>query len=395
MISKKMKKSLDSAVSIRDIFEEGKRLAGIYGAENVYNFSIGNPSVLPPAIVNESMIDILKNEPPMALHSYPSNAGHQEAREAVAHFLNDKFKVPYGFEDIIITSGAAAALALISNTVLDQGDEVIVFAPYFWEYKNYVECAYGKVVEAACDSRSLQPDEATFRAAFSENTQLVFINTPNNPTGAVYSEASIQMVARVMEEMQEKYGHPIYLVADEPYRQLAYGDITVPYLPDYYKNTMVVYSYSKTLSIPGMRIGYIAMTPGMADLEDMRSGLVASIRYMGFVCAPSLQQKILPKVVDKVVDISIYQKNRDLLYDNLTSMGYECVHPDGAFYLFVRSLDENDEKFCEKAKEERILMAPGSAFSQKGYVRISYCVSEETIKNSLPGFKHLMDCYKK
>lgn len=395
MISEKMRKSLEHGGSVRDIFEEGKKMAAIYGAENVYNFTIGNPSVKTPAIVNETMKDILDHEDSFALHGYPSNIGHVETREAVAGYLKKNFQVEYTMEDIVITSGAAAALSLLCNTVLDQDDEVITMAPYFWEYKNYVECAYGKLVEAQCDQKSLQPDEHNFRQAFSEKTKMVFLNTPNNPTGAVYTEESIQMIVHVMEEMQNKYGHPIYLIADEPYRQLVYSGATVPYLPHFYQNTAVVYSYSKTLSIPGARVGYIALTPGMEGHDELRAGIVASIRYMGFVCAPSLQQKMLAKIVDQCVDIKVYEKNRDLLYEALKKIGYDCIHPDGAFYLFVRSLEEDDEAFCARAKEERILMAPGSAFSGKGFVRISYCVSEDTIKNSLPGFQNLYNSYQK
>ena len=355
MISKRLRESLDSSICIRDIFEEGKKLAAIYGAENIFNFTIGNPSVEPPAAVNEALKEIIDTEKPLALHGYPANVGHPEVRNHIANYLNGKYDCNYTEQGIIMTSGAAAAIVVIANTLLDDGDEVVTFAPYFWEYKSYVETMYGKLVPALCNMETLQPDPETFEAALSPKTRFVLINTPNNPTGAVYTEESIRMVTDILKKKQEEYGHPIYLVSDEPYRKLAY-DIEVPYLTHYYENTIVVYSYSKALSIPGERIGYIAMEP--------------------------------------CVDISIYQETRDILYNALTEIGYTCIHPDGAFYLFVKALEEDDTKFCERAKEEKILMAPGTAFYGPGWVRVSYCVPAEVAKRSIPAFQRLYDKYQ-
>lgn len=394
MIAKRLRESLDSSICIRDIFEEGKKLAEVYGAENIYNFSIGNPSVEPPAIVNQAMKDILDQEAPLALHGYPANVGHPEVRRHVAQYLNGKYGCNYNEQGIIMTSGAASALAMLCNTLLDAGDEVVTFAPYFWEYKSYVETFYGKLVPAQCNMETLQPDPETLKAALSEKTKFVLINTPNNPTGAVYTPESLRQVAQILEEKQKEYGHPIYLVSDEPYRKLAYG-IEVPYLTDYYRNTIVVYSYSKALSIPGERIGYVAMQPDIDDFTDMVAGLTASMRYLGYVNAPSLQQKMLLKCVDASVDISIYEETRNILYDGLTQMGYTCIHPDGAFYLFMKAPEEDDAHFCEVAKEERILMAPGTAFYGPGWVRISYCVPAAVAERSLPGFKRLLERYQK
>lgn len=394
MIAKRLRESLDSSICIRDIFEEGKKLAEVYGAENIYNFSIGNPSVEPPAIVNQAMKDILDQEAPLALHGYPANVGHPEVRRHVAQHLNGKYGCNYNEQGIIMTSGAASALAMLCNTLLDAGDEVVTFAPYFWEYKSYVETFYGRLVPAQCNMETLQPDPETLKEALSEKTKFVLINTPNNPTGAVYTPESLRQVAQILEEKQKEYGHPIYLVSDEPYRKLAYG-IEVPYLTDYYRNTIVVYSYSKALSIPGERIGYVAMQPDIDDFADMVAGLTASMRYLGYVNAPSLQQKMLLKCVDASVDISIYEETRNILYDGLTQMGYTCIHPDGAFYLFMKALEEDDAHFCEVAKEERILMAPGTAFYGPGWVRISYCVPAAVAERSLPGFKHLLERYQK
>ena len=394
MIAKRLRESLDSSICIRDIFEEGKKLAEVYGAENIYNFSIGNPSVEPPAIVNQAMKDILDQEAPLALHGYPANVGHPEVRRHVAQHLNGKYGCNYNEQGIIMTSGAASALAMLCNTLLDAGDEVVTFAPYFWEYKSYVETFYGRLVPAQCNMETLQPDPETLKEALSEKTKFVLINTPNTPTGAVYTPESLRQVAQILEEKQKEYGHPIYLVSDEPYRKLAYG-IEVPYLTDYYRNTIVVYSYSKALSIPGERIGYVAMQPDIDDFADMVAGLTASMRYLGYVNAPSLQQKMLLKCVDASVDISIYEETRNILYDGLTQMGYTCIHPDGAFYLFMKAPEEDDAHFCEVAKEERILMAPGTAFYGPGWVRISYCVPAAVAERSLPGFKRLLERYQK
>lgn len=394
MIAKRLRESLDSSICIRDIFEEGKKLAEVYGAENIYNFSIGNPSVEPPAIVNQAMKDILDQEAPLALHGYPANVGHPEVRRHVAQHLNGKYGCNYNEQGIVMTSGAASALAMLCNTLLDAGDEVVTFAPYFWEYKSYVETFYGRLVPAQCNMETLQPDPETLKEALSEKTKFVLINTPNNPTGAVYTPESLRQVAQILEEKQKEYGHPIYLVSDEPYRKLAYG-IEVPYLTDYYRNTIVVYSYSKALSIPGERIGYVAMQPDIDDFADMVAGLTASMRYLGYVNAPSLQQKMLLKCVDASVDISIYEETRNILYDGLTQMGYTCIHPDGAFYLFMKAPEEDDAHFCEVAKEERILMAPGTAFYGPGWVRISYCVPAAVAERSLPGFKRLLERYQK
>ncbi len=394
MIAKRLRESLDASICIRDIFEEGKKLADIYGRENIFNFSIGNPSVDPPAIVNESMKQILDTEDPLTLHGYPANVGYPDVREHIAEYLNKTYDCNYDVNGIAMTAGAAAAITILCNTLLDMGDEVVTFAPYFWEYKSYVESLYGKLVPALCNMETLQPDPVTFEAAISPRTRFVIINTPNNPTGAVYTEESIKTVCGIMERKQEEYGHPIYLVSDEPYRLLAY-DIDVPYLTHYYQNTIVVYSYSKALSVPGERIGYIAMEPCVQDMEDLFAGITASIRYLGYVNAPTLQQRMLLYCVDASVDTEIYKRTRDILYGGLTDIGYTCIHPDGAFYLFVKSLMEDDSAFCDAAKEERILMAPGTAFYGPGWVRISYCVPDEVAKNALPGFRRLFEKYGK
>ncbi|MCD8300781.1 MAG: pyridoxal phosphate-dependent aminotransferase [Clostridiales bacterium] len=392
MIAKRLRESLDSSICIRDIFEEGKKLAAVYGADNIFNFTIGNPSVEPPAIVNESMKRILDSEDALALHGYPANVGYPEVRRCVAEHLNKTFGCNYDENGIVMTAGAAAAIAILCNTLLDMGDEVVTFAPYFWEYKSYVTSFYGRLVPAFCNMETLQPDAWAFETALTPRTRFVIINTPNNPTGAVYTKESIKMVTDILKRKQKEYGHPIYLVSDEPYRKLVY-DMEVPYLTHYYRNTIVVYSYSKALSVPGERIGYIAMEPCVQDMEDLIAGITASIRYLGYVNAPTLQQRMLLDCVDASVDISIYKRTRDILYEGLCDIGYTCIHPDGAFYLFVKALEDDDSHFCEEAKKERILMAPGTAFSGPGWVRVSYCVPDEVARASLPAFKKLYDRY--
>lgn len=394
MIAKRLRKSLDEGICIRDIFEEGKKLADIYGAENIFNFTIGNPSVAPPVIVNQAFHEMLDTVPQKELHGYTANVGHPDVRSHIAEYLNETYGGNYTTEGVTMTTGAAAAIVCLCHAILDMDDEVVTFAPYFWEYKSYVGTVYGKLVPAQCNMETLQPDPQTFEAALSERTKFVLINTPNNPTGAVYTEESIIMVTDILKKKEAEYGHPIYLISDEPYRALAY-DIEVPWIPDYYQDTIVVTSFSKTLSLPGERIGYLAMQPDVADYEDLIAGITASIRYLGYVNAPSLQQKILLRCLGETVDISIYKETRDILYDGLTKIGYQCIHPDGAFYLFMKALEEDDFNFCQVAKSEKILMAPGTAFYGPGWVRISYCVPSDVAEASLPAFKRLYDKYKK
>ncbi len=394
MISKKMSAALESGICIRDIFEEGKKLAAVYGAENIFNFTIGNPSIEPPEVVTKALIKYAQTKPGLAVHGYPANVGFQDVRQCIADFLNRSYGTNYEYNGVVMTVGAANAMVCLCNVLLDAGDEVVAFAPYFWEYRNYVENLYGKLVPALCNMQTLQPDPETFRAAISEKTRAVFINTPNNPTGAVYTEESIRTIASILEEKQAEYGHPIYLISDEPYRLLSY-DKPVPYLTNYYRNTIVVYSYSKTLSIPGERIGYIAILPNVDGYAELLTGINAAIRYLGIVNAPSLQQRMLLDCYDACVDISIYKKTRDILYKGLTEIGYNVIHPDGAFYMFMQALEDDDVAFCERAKEERLLFAPGTAFYGPGWVRISYPVPAEVAERSLPAFKRLYDKYRK
>lgn len=394
MISDKMKKLVENNSVIREMFEEGKRLAKIYGEENVFDFSLGNPSVRTPEKVNNAIKEILENEDSLKVHGYMSNSGFEDVRDTVAKSINRRFHTNFSEKNIIMTVGAASALNIIFKSILNPGDEVIVFAPYFMEYNNYVSGYDGKIVVVAPNTESFQPNLEDFENKITEKTKAVLINTPNNPTGVIYKEDILKKMFEMLEQKQKEYGHEIFVVSDEPYRELVYEDIEVPYLTKYYKNTFVVYSYSKTLSLPGERIGYVVVPSEMEDFESIVTAITIANRIIGCVNAPSLIQRTVMKCIDEKVDISIYKKNRDLLYSKLTELGFECIYPDGAFYLFVKT-PVDDKEFCNKAKEFNLLFVPGSSFVCPGYVRIAYCVKTEMIEKSLEAFKKLAESYFK
>ncbi len=394
MISKKMENMVANSSAIRAMFEEGNRLAKIYGAENVYDFSLGNPNVPAPESIKQAIIDIVKDENPIKLHGYTnSNAGYSEVRQAVAESLNQRFGTAFGERNITMTVGAAGGLNVALKVLLNPEDEVIVFAPYFGEYRSYVNNYDGVIVEISPNTETFQPKLDEFAKKITEKTKAVIVNTPNNPTGVVYSEETIQKLAAIMEEKQEKYGHEIYLISDEPYRELAYDGVEVPYLTKYYANTIVCYSYSKSLSLPGERIGYLVIPDEVSESEKVNAAANVANRILGFVNAPTLQQKVVERCLNEETDISYYDRNRETLYNGLLDCGFSCVKPEGAFYLFMKSPIENEKEFCQAAKEFNILIVPGSSFGCPGYVRIAYCVSYETIVNALPKFKELSKKY--
>lgn len=393
MISKKMIGFVKNSSAIRAMFEEGKRLASIYGSENVFDFSLGNPSVEPPEKISEAIIDIIQNENSNHVHGYMNNAGYEDVRTTIANSLNDKFQTTFQKDNIIMTVGAAGGLNVIFKTLLNPEDEVITFAPFFGEYRSYVNNYDGKFVVVSPNTKDFQPNLVEFKEKITNKTKAVIINSPNNPTGVVYSEETIIALAKILEEKQEEYKTSIYLISDEPYRELVYEGVQVPYLTKYYKNTIIGYSFSKTLSIPGERIGYLAIPEEIDDYQDVVDAANVANRILGYVNAPSLMQLVVAKCLDEQVDIDIYNKNRECLYNGLIECGFECVKPEGAFYLFVKSLEEDDIAFAKAAKKYNILIVPGSSFGCPGYVRIAYCVNLETIKNSLPGFKKLAQEY--
>ncbi len=380
---------------IREIFEYSKTRAAEIGAENVYDFSLGNPSVPAPKEVNEAIAELLSERDSVLLHGYTSAQGDANVRATIANNIKARFGVDISPNLIYMTCGAAASLSICLKAVVEDGtgDEVIVFAPFFTEYRVFVENAGARLVISEPDDKTLEINIADLESRINENTKALIINSPNNPSGVVYSEATIKALCDLLRKKSEKYGRDIYLIADEPYRELVYSGVKVPYLMNYYDNTFVCYSYSKSLSLPGERIGYIAVCPTMRDSVNIYLAVCGAGRSLGYVCAPSLFQQVVARCIDAKVNVEAYKKNRDLLYGSLTSYGYECVKPDGAFYLFVKALEPDAYKFYERAKAHELLVVPCDDFGVKGYVRVAYCTAYETVERALPAFKALAEEY--
>lgn len=395
MISNKMQTLVANSSTIRAMFEEGKRLAAIHGAENVYDYSLGNPNVLPPDTIKKAIMEILDSENPNVIHGYMNNSGYEDVRTEIANFINKKQSLKLDASSIVMTCGAAGGLNIILKALLNPEDEVIVFAPFFGEYRNYVSNFDGKLVVVPADTTHFEPNIAALKKAITSRTKAVIINSPNNPTGVIYSEEAIKQLAATLEEAEKAFGTSIYLISDEPYREIVYDGAVVPYILHYYKNSFIGYSYSKSLSLPGERIGYIVAHPEMDDFNDMMAAINVANRILGFVNAPSLFQRVIAKCLESEVDVSIYKRNRDLLYNHLVSLGFECIKPEGAFYLFPKTPIADDKAFCEAAKAFNLLLVPGSAFGCPGYMRLSYCISYEQIERSLPAFTKLAEAYIK
>ena len=395
MISEKMKPLVQNNSVIRMMFEEGKRLAAIYGAENVYDFSLGNPNVPAPAEVEEAILEILKEEESTFVHGYMSNAGYEDVRETIARSLNEKFDTRFGMRNILMTVGAASGLNIVLKTLLNPEDEVIVFAPYFVEYGNYVRNYDGKLVIVSPNTETFQPNLDEFEEKITAKTKAVIINTPNNPTGVVYSDATLKRLAEILSVKQEELGTDIVLLSDEPYRELAYDGVEVPYVTNYYDNTIVCYSYSKSLSLPGERIGYLVFPDELKDFDEVFPAASIANRVLGCVNAPSLMQRVIKRCIEKnaKVNLDAYDRNRNLLYNGLKELGFECIKPEGAFYMFVKAPIEDEKEFVNQAKKHNVLIVPGSSFACPGYVRISYCVSYEQIERSLPAFRKIAKEY--
>ena len=396
MLSEKYAAAAGQSSVIRELFEYGKQRAQIVGKDKVYDFSIGNPSVPAPDCVNDTAISLLKTMDPCKVHGYPSAVGYDDTRQVIAQNLNERYQMQYHKDNIFMTIGAASAISLCFRVLTDayKDDEIIVFAPYFPEYKCFIEGAGVKVVEVAADVSDFQINFEQLEQSINEHTRAVIINSPNNPTGVVYSEETIKHLAQVLEEASNRYGRPIYIISDEPYREIVFDHKTVPYVPHYYKNTLVCYSYSKSLSIPGERVGYIAFTDEVADAEIMLGSIAAAARELGYVGVPSLFQMVVKDCDGEVSDISIYEKNRNLIYEALTDMGYSCVKPDGTFYIFPKCLKEDAASFCNRAKEYDLLLVPSDSFSCPGHFRMSYCVPTERVQNALPIFEKLISEYR-
>lgn len=394
MTNPKMQALGEKRSVIREIFEYAKTRAAEIGAENVFDFSIGNPSVPAPACVNETIKRIVDETPSVLLHGYTSAQGDANVRKTIADNLNSRFGTQLTADHLYMTCGAAASLTISMHAVANPGEEFITFAPYFTEYKVFAEGA-GCTLKVLPSDKKLLPDFAALEQAITTKTRGVVINSPNNPSGVVYSEEIIKKLAETLDKKQKELGTDIFLIADEPYRELVYDENTVvPFVPKYYKNTLVCYSWSKSLSLPGERIGYIAVNPDMVGAKQVYAAVCGAGRSLGYVCAPALLQRVAAACVGQTSDISVYKANRDTFYRALTSYGYDVIYPDGAFYLFVKALEEDAYAFCERAKKYELLLVPGDDFGVKGYVRIAYCVSPDTIRRALPAFDKLAKEYR-
>ncbi len=393
MINEKMKKVGKEGSAIVELSDYGKKRKKEIGENNVFDFSIGNPSVPCPDSVTKNLIDIIKNTDPVKLHSYTSMNGVYETRHAIAEYLNKTYGSSLSGEYIYMTPGASSGLTICFHALLNKDDEVIVFAPFFPEYKVFIEKAYGKVVALNCDKNTCLPDLKLLKKSITKRTKMVIINSPNNPTGVIYKEDLIKQISSILNQKQKEYDQDIYLLSDEPYRELIYSDVKYPFITNYYSNSIVVYSFSKSLSLPGERIGYILLGDKLHKKEDVYNAIKGAGRSLGYESAPALFQYLIPSCLGVTSNISIYKENRDILYNYLIELGYQVIYPEGAFYSFMKCLEEDSIKFSNVAKKFELLLVPSNTFGINGFVRISYCVSKEMIIKSLPSFKKLKQYY--
>ncbi len=395
IVSEKMYELGSKRSAIRELFEYGKKRAQIVGAENVYDFSLGNPTVPAPDCVNEAIRELTETLDSISLHGYTSAQGDLATRNAIAEYLNKTYETHFDADDFYITMGAAASLSICFRALTtSSSDEFIAIAPFFPEYRVFVEAAGAKFVLVPADTKAFQIDFEALEQAIKPNTKAVIINSPNNPSGAVYSKETIEQLATLLTKKSKEFGTQIFIISDEPYREIAYDGVEVPYVTKYYNNTLVCYSYSKSLSLPGERIGYVLVPKEAYESKALYAAIAGAGRALGYVCAPSLFQKMIVKCIGATGDVNLYKKNRDLLYEGLTKIGYECFKPDGAFYMFVKALEPDSDAFCEKAKEEDLLIVSATGFGCPGYVRISYCVDEDMIQRSFGAFERLYKKYR-
>lgn len=394
MISEKMTQLGEKRSVIREIFEYGNKRRAEIGAENVFDFSLGNPSIPAPQKVKETMLDLIENKNPIALHGYTSAQGDLGVRTAIADYINKEFSAGATPNLLYMTCGAAASLTITLNALVNEGDEIIVIAPFFPEYRVFAEKAGANIKIVKSREEDFQIDFQALEKAISAKTKGIIINSPNNPSGAVLNRKTIEDLCELLNKKSREFGSDIYIIADEPYRELVYAGVEVPYIPNFYDNTIVCYSFSKSLSLPGERIGYVFVSPKVKNCNKVYAAVCGAGRALGFVCAPSMLQYTVAECLGLTADITIYEKNRNLLYNALTEYGYSAARPDGAFYLFVKSPEKDANAFCERAKKYEILIVPGDDFGFEGYVRISYCVSTEMIERSLDGFKKLIEEYR-
>jgi aspartate aminotransferase len=395
IFSEKMYELGSKRSAIRELFEYGKQRAAVVGAENVYDFSLGNPSIPAPECVNATIRELTEELDSISLHGYTSAQGDQETRQAIADYLNRTHGTDFGADDLYMTMGAAASLSVCFKALTaDSGDEFIAIAPYFPEYGVFVGAAGAKFVVVPPDTENFQIDFPALEQAITAHTKGIIINSPNNPSGAVYSADTLKSLAELLQKKQDEYGTQIFLIADEPYREIVYDGVEVPFATKFYDNTLVCYSYSKSLSLPGERIGYVLVPKAAYESRMLYAAIAGAGRALGYVCAPSLFQKMLVKCMGQTGDVNAYKANRDLLYEGLTKIGYECFKPQGAFYMFVKALEPDADAFCEKAKEEDLLIVSATGFGCPGYVRISYCVDGDMIQRSFGAFERLYNKYR-
>ncbi len=391
MYNQKMHSLGATGSAIRELYEYGRKRKLEIGENNVFDFSLGNPNVPAPKAVNDALIELIKNTDPTKLHAYTSAAGDLAVRESIAEYLNKKYNCNCKAELIYMTAGAAASLSISLKALLNEGEEVIVFAPFFPEYKVFIENSNGTIKVVNCDKTNFKPDYNLFEELITEKTKCVIVNSPNNPSGVVYDEEDIIKISEILNKKQQEFGKNIYLISDEPYRELVYSGTKIPFITNYYDNTIICYSFSKSLSLPGERIGYILVSPKCDLSSDIFKAVCGAGRSLGYVCAPSLFQYLIPSCLGITSDLTVYEENREILYEKLNSYGYEIVDSYGAFYLLMRSPFESASAFSEFAKKYELLLVPSDSFGVEGYVRISYCVSKETVINSLSAFKKMIN----
>ena len=389
MIAEKMYELGTKKSTIRTIFEYGRRRAAEVGEENIYDFSLGNPNVPSPECIRQAITDILAEMDPCAVHGYTIAPGDPGVRETLAKNINRRFGTRFAGKNLFMTAGAAAAITITFKALSEPGDEFITFAPFFPEYQCFVESTGAKLVVVPAQTRDFQIDFAAFEQVLNPHTKAVIVNSPNNPSGVIYSEATVQRLADILRRKSQEFGHPIFLISDEPYREIAYDGIVVPYLTKYYRDTIVCYSYSKSFSLPGERIGYIVVPDEIADFSMVYGAIAGAGRVLTHVNAPSLFQRVVARCADEPSDVAAYERNGKLLYNGLVEAGFTCLKPQGAFYLFPKALEEDDYAFCERAKKYDLLLVPGTDFGCPGYFRAAYCIKTETIEKSLPVFKKL------
>ena len=394
MINERMYGLGNEPSAIRELAAYGAARKAQIGEENVFDYSLGNPSVPAPEAVRTAAIDLLENQPAVALHSYSAGVGLTEVRAAIADSIQRRFGVPATAANVYMTVGAAASIALSISAVTQPGDEVIVISPYFPEYKVWIGTAGCTCVEVPAHVPDFQLDIDALDAAIGPKTSVVIINTPNNPTGAVYSRANLEALAALLERKEAELDRPIYLISDEPYREIAYDGVEVPYVPTLYTRTIVCYSYSKSLSLPGERIGYVYVSDLMDESAQVFAAVAGAGRALGYVCAPVLFQRVIAACVDEPSDVASYEENRRLLTEGLSALGYEYVEPQGAFYLWMRALEDDAQAFSDRAKAHELLIVPSDSFGVGGWIRLSYCIARETIVNSLPAFAALAEEYR-